>query len=366
MTSALLQMTHGPLELPAFLPDATRGSVRCLDAADLVACGIPGLVVNSLHLSSHPGTSLIERLGGIHRFMGWDRPIVSDSGGFQVLSLAREAAELVTVANKGIYYRKQKKDDKRLLTPEKCIAHQFELGSDLMYCLDYCTHPDDPEETQRSSVSYTITWARRCREEFDRRVDKLLSHDRRPLLFAVVQGGLSRDLRQESAGRLQEIGFDGYGFGGWPIDGEGGLVEMVELVARVVPAGSPIHALGIGKPEHVVSARRMGYSLFDCVLPTRDARHGRLYVFHAGWETRLRRDPRFYEFVYIKDIKYKIDGDPIDPTCDCLACRRYSRSYVNHLFHVEEASAHRLATIHNLRFYSRLIARLRSEDRFDG
>ena len=323
---------------PRFFRTRRGRSVRCLDAADLVACEIPGLVVNSLHLSSHPGTSLVERLGGIHRFMGWDRPVASDSGGFQVLSLARESDELVSVANKG--HLLSEVEEGRQATADTREVHRPSVRARVRpHVLPRLLHP--PRRPGGDSSGR----ASRTRSRGPGVVARsLIAGSRawhpagaRPLLFAVVQGGLSRDLRQECAGKLQEIGFDGYGFGGWPIDGEGGLVEMVQLVAQLLPADAPIHALGIGKPEHVVSAQGMGYSLFDCVLPTRDARHGRLYVFQPGWETRLAHDPRFYEFVYIKDIKHKSDGEPIDPTCDCLACRRYSRSYVNHLFHIEES-----------------------------
>src|SRR5437870_4397969 len=289
--------THGPLALPAFLPDATRATVRALDAADLEACGVKGLVVNTLHLSQKPGATVVERAGGLHRFMGWQRPILSDSGGFQVFSLARESCELVRVTNHGVQFRRHKADDKHLLTPEKCIQQQFDLGADILYCLDHCTHPSESAESQRLSVDHTIDWARRCKLEFERRIERVAQAER-PKLFAAVQGGPDPELRRRCAQELVAIGFDGYGFGGWPIDDAGVLVEAVGQVAELLPADVPKHALGIGKPENLVAAFRLGYDLFDCVLPTRDARHGRLYVFDDGWEATCRHQRQFYSFVY--------------------------------------------------------------------
>jgi queuine tRNA-ribosyltransferase len=352
-----LPTCHGDLALPAFLPDATRAVVRTLDAGDLVACGVDALVVNTLHLSNHPGASVIARVGGVHRFMGWEGPIVSDSGGFQVLSLARESADLVSVTKRGLMYRRHKRDDKHIWTPEKCIQQQFQLGADVLFCLDHCTHPTETDVRQQQSVANTVEWARRCKEEFDRRVAKSTG-GQRPLLFGVVQGGPRWELRAECAQRLLEIGFDGYGYGGWPIE-EGQLVDMVEHTARLLPAGVPLHALGVGKPENVVRAFRAGYHLFDCVLPTRDARHGRLYVFNEGWPQTCSEQANFYHFLYVKDEKHCADARPIDETCDCLTCRRYSRAYLNHLMRIEDGTAPRLATIHNLRFYMRLMNHLR-------
>jgi queuine tRNA-ribosyltransferase len=349
-----LLTTHGPLPLPAFLPDATRGVVRCLDATDLAACHVAGLVVNTLHLSHHPGTTVVARVGGIHRYMGWSGPVVSDSGGFQVFSLAQQSSDLVRVTNRGMQYRREPRDDKHILTPEKCIQQQFDLGTDVMFCLDYCTHQRAPDDVQRRSIDLTVTWARRCKEEFDRRLQRHTAAVH-PLLFAVVQGGDAPELRRRCADELLGIGFDGYGFGGWPVEDDGQLVDMVGFVAELLPADAPKHALGIGKPENLLAAHHHGYALFDCVLPTRDARHGRLYVFQPGWVSACRQGRALYDFVYIKDEAHLADVNPIDPTCDCLACRRYSRAYLNHLFRIKDTTWQRLATIHNLRFYSRLL-----------
>jgi queuine tRNA-ribosyltransferase len=352
-----LSTRHGALKLPAFLPDGTRGVVRTLDSADLERSGITGLMVNALHLSTHPGTSLVASHGGIHDFMGWPHPVASDSGGFQVYSLIKESSNAGTITNKGFNYRLDRGHKKRTLTPEKCIQKQFMIGADIMFCLDHCTHPDDGEETQLQSVKHTVEWARKCKAEFSRQVEQKNLEGDLPLLYGIIQGGENRELREQCAAELLEIGFDGFGFGGWPVDDAGGLVDAVAYVAELIPQELPRHALGIGKPENLIEAFHLGYHTFDCVLPTRDARKKRLYVFeeepHAGM-----RGTDFYRYLYIEDEPFARDTSPIDPGCDCACCQRYSRAYLHHLFQIGEGSAYRLATLHNLRFYTRLISAL--------
>jgi queuine tRNA-ribosyltransferase len=352
-----LPTARGDLPLPAFLPDATRGVLRMVDAEDARQCGTAALMVNALHLSTHPGATAIGKLGGLHSFMGWEGPIASDSGGFQVLSLITQSQSLGSVSDRGFTYRLAAGQPRSTLTPEKCIRMQFRLGADLMFCLDECTHPTAGAERQRASVDRTLRWAQQCREAFERGPEGA-----RPLLFAVVQGGNDRELRTECAERLLETGFDGYGYGGWPVDKGGQLVEMVEHVARLLPPGAPKHALGIGKPEHIVQCVEWGYDLFDCTLPTRDARHGRLYVFDGPPE-ELDLRASFYHYHYAEDDRHRRDARPVDETCECLGCRRYSRAYLRHLFAIHEPLAGRLATIHNLTFYARLMARLRTGPR---
>jgi len=353
----VLATAHGDLPLPAFLPDATRGVLRLLDTEDVRRCGMDAVMVNTLHLSSHPGGSVVRRLGGIHRFMDWDGPVASDSGGFQVLSLITQSESLGSLSDRGFTYRLARGQAKKTLTPEKCIRLQLRLGADLLFCLDECTHPGSDRERQCASVERTVRWARECKAAFTRGLGKRGGEP--PRLFAVVQGGNDPDLRRECAERLVGMSFDGYGFGGWPIDEQGRLVEMVEFVAGLLPAEAPKHALGIGKPENVVRCVDLGYDLFDCTIPTRDARHGRLYVFNGPPDTlNLRGD--FYHCHYAEDDKHRRDNNPVDETCECLACRRYSRAYLRHLFAIHEPLAGRLATIHNLTFYARLMERLRA------
>jgi len=353
----VLATQHGDISLPAFLPDATRGGVRTLDSADLEACGLEALMVNVFHLSESPGSEVISSAGGIHRFMGSSLPIACDSGGFQIYSLAVSERK-GSVTNRGFVY-KTGKGKKRTLTPEKSVERQLKLGADIVFCLDHCTHSDADAKDQQESVEHTVAWAARCRQTFDDVMDRMgTAEESRPLLYAVVQGGESVDLRTRCADALMAIGFDGYGYGGWPVSGAGKLVDAVGLVAELTPPDAPKHGLGIGSPENVAAAFQMGYCTFDCTLPTRDARQGRLYVTESPLETSIPTG-RFYDYLYIEDERYVRDASPVDPSCPCACCTRYTRSYLNHLFKVGESTGLRLATIHNLTFYARLMRRLR-------
>lgn len=353
-----LTVPSGEIHLPTFLPDATRAVVRAVGSEDVVACGIDIVMVNLFHLMSKPGARTIARLGGIHSFMNWKHPVAIDSGGFQVFSLLEKSPDLGSVNRKGFIYRLEKGGKKLLLTPEKCVQNQIRMGGDILFCLDYCTRPESHASLQRSSVDLTIQWARQCRNQFDQLVQIKDSEQKRPLLFAVVQGGEDASLRRECAERLIEIGFDGYGYGGYPILQDGTLSDSVQMVAELVPADKPRFALGIGKPENIVRAFRCGYDLFDCVLPTRDARHLRLCVWNDDPNKPLNADEGFYHYLYMQDSEILTDSTPVDARCDCLCCRGYSRAYLHHLFRIGDALALRLATIHNLRFYAKLIERL--------
>ncbi len=354
-----IETGHGRLALPAFIPDATRGVVKTIDREDLLGCGTGGLMVNSLHLASDPGASVISASGGIHRFTGWDGPILSDSGGFQILSvLNRKDQGSMTgrIAAQGITYRMGKGRRERRWSPEICIRKQVRMGADIIFCLDYCTHGRAARAEQERSVTYTIEWARRCREEFCRLLENGAAAPRRPLLFAVVQGGSDEALRRACAESLVEMGFDGYGFGGWPIDRDGGLVEMVELVGELLPSGAPRHALGIGRPENIVKAHQWGYDLFDCVIPTREARRGRLYVFDGEVSAARLMGGSFYFNLHMADQRYCRDFSPVDENCGCRCCRQYTRAYLRHLHRMNEPLAQRLFTVHNLYFYNKLLS----------
>ncbi|HEX2517465.1 MAG TPA: tRNA guanosine(34) transglycosylase Tgt [Chloroflexota bacterium] len=364
--------------MPAFLPDATRAGVRAVDPQDLHAVGVPGIVVNTFHLMRGPGTRLIKEAGGVHRFMGWEGPVVSDSGGFQIYSLIRQNPGSGAIRPNEVIFREPSSGEKLTLTPERCVQAQFQLGSDVVMCLDDCTNAEDEPAEQARSVQRTVRWAKRCRAEFDLLLSRRrpprsglrtpdLDQAPRPLLFAVVQGGASEALRRECAASLAEIGFDGYGYGGWPLTPDGNLLtDLLQLVAEATPAGSPLHALGVGRPDHVVRAAALGYTIFDCSLPTRDARHRRLYAFLPDCDpsrpgVSFSPGEPFYETVYAYDQVHANDFGPLDPTCDCPLCRRHSRAYLRHLFRVEDATAERLATLHNLRFYVRLLDALRRQ-----
>ncbi|MFZ5916200.1 MAG: tRNA guanosine(34) transglycosylase Tgt [Chloroflexota bacterium] len=354
---------HGELALPVFFPDATRAVVRSVDSRDLAACGVTGLVVNTFHLMSRPGAGLIKSLGGVHRFMGWQRPVASDSGGFQLMSMIRANPRYGTISERGIHFTHiDRGGDRVRFTPEKSMQVQFDLAADIMICLDDCPGPEASLAEVAESVGRTVSWARRCRAEFDR----LLAVGRRdggarPPRGGVIQGGFDPHWRAECAAALREIGFDGYGFGGWPLDAQGKLAEeILALTARLMPDDLPKFALGVGKPENIVRGFQMGYRIFDCVLPTRDARHGRLYAFsspHSDGIDVFQAD--FYRLVYPRDKKHKRDARPISELCDCPCCRDYSLGYLHHLFEIGDALALRLATLHNLSFYNRLMDRLR-------
>jgi queuine tRNA-ribosyltransferase len=349
------------LAVPTFLPDATRAGVRGVSSEDLRGIGVEGVVVNAFHLLRRPGARVVQAAGGIHRFMDWDGPILSDSGGFQVWSLIRQDPNRGVIRDNEVIFREPSTGEKWNLTPERVIGLQFQLGSDIAVCLDDCTDADAPEAEQERSVERTVRWARRSREEFDRQLTERRDADP-PRIFAVVQGGGSESLRRQCAGELAAIGFDGYGFGGWPLEADGSLLaDPLRWVADSLPPDAPKHALGIGRPDHVVNAFSLGYSIFDCALPTRDARHGRLYAFRPDWARRRPStgDP-FYRAVRIHDPGFRVDHGPIEEGCDCPLCTRHSAAYLHHLFKVGDISAERLATLHNLRFYVRLFDLLRS------
>lgn len=357
MSPRSLSLPHGEIALPAFLPDATLGVVRSVDSADLQTCGVPALMMNVFHLMQRPGSSTIQALGGLHSMAAWDRPIMTDSGGFQAYSLIRRGPRLGKLSDRGISFQPEGAARKFTLTAEKTIQLQLSYGADIAVCLDDCTHVDDPPEVQEQSVRRTVDWARRCKNEFERILaQKKQTGDRRPMLFAVIQGGGSRDLRKRCAEALLEIGFDGYGYGGWPLDSEGNLLlDIISYTRELVPREFPMHALGVGYPPYVERCVEVGYDMLDASLPTRDARHGRLYAFTT--EACLEGD--WFSTVYIQDAKWIKSDQPVFPSCDCLCCTQYSVGYLHHLFDINDCLSQRLATIHNLRFMSLLIERLR-------
>ncbi len=360
---ATLSLQHGDLPLPAFLPDATYGSVRAADMGDLRVAGVQALVMNTFHLMQKPGSSTISALGGLHRMSGWDGPIVTDSGGFQAYSLIRQNPGFGRLSDQGISFQPEGAERKYALTPEKCVQLQLAYGADIVMCLDDCTHVDDSPTEQRNSVRRTIRWAKRCREEFDRQIGQRRKQaGPGAKLFAVVQGGGEPELRRECAEALLAIGFDGYGYGGWPLDASGNLLtEMVQYCRELIPREFPMHALGIGHPASVVTCHAMGYGIFDSALPTRDARGGRLLSFHqdpSRPNLKLRGD--WFSYLYIADKKHIKTDIAISPGCDCYTCMRYSIGYLHHLHKIGETLYLRLATIHNLRFMSRLMEMLSS------
>ncbi len=353
---------HGLLELPQYLPDATFGQVRGLGAEGSARCGVRAMMMNTFHLMQKPGASTVKSLGGLHAMSGWQRAIFTDSGGFQAYSLIRQNARFGTLNDNGLAFKPADGTRKFQLTPEKCIQLQLSFGSDVLFCLDDCTHIDDSAQEQELSVERTIRWAARCRTEFDRLLaEKRQEPDKRPKLFGVVQGGNSAELRRRCAEALLEIGFDGYGYGGWPLDSQGKLVEeMLFLTRALVPAELPLHALGIGHPPYVARCAGEGYNLFDSAMPTRDARHGRLYRFQYQPEkSALFGQADWFGYIYAHDKRYIKSSQPLEEGCDCPTCQHFSLGYLRHLYKLNDSLFQQLATQHNLRFMVRLMDLIR-------
>jgi queuine tRNA-ribosyltransferase len=352
------------IELPIYLPDATQGAVRSLTPADLAMVGTQAVVVNTYHILLSLGLEVLEKFGGIAKFMQFPGLIVSDSGGFQIMSLIHQKKTWGRISEKGLEFkwRRRGRDEKIWFTPESSIAAQFAIGADIIICLDYFTNPQGTPQEQALSVELTQVWAERSKAEFARQVKlRKLPQNKRPSLMGVLQGGMSWELRRKSAEGLVKTGFDLYGYGGWPVNEAGEFdQEMSKFNASLTPDDKPRFGLGVGKPEDIVNGVKFGYQFFDCVLPTRDARHGRLYVFNDSVE-KLDLNQEFYHFLYINSEKHRFDKQPIDAHCQCPTCRQFSRAYLYHLFKVKESLAWRLSTIHNLFFYNQLIARLRIE-----
>ncbi|MDD6261951.1 MAG: tRNA guanosine(34) transglycosylase Tgt [Clostridiales bacterium] len=360
-----MELPHGSLRFPAFFPDGTRGVVRCVGAEDLEDCRVPGLVMNTYHLNSKPGPGTLKAAGGLNRFIGWNRPILTDSGGFQVFSLIGENPKYGEIRPDGIVF-KPDGGEKTVLTPEKCISTQFACASDIMMCLDYCTTPDAAPEVNRISVDTTVRWAKRCKKEFEAQLSARKTKGAKPKLFAIIQGAGDLALRAECAAGLKEIGFEGYGFGGWPLGPDGKLLyDLLAYTAELMPDDGVKYAMGVGRPEEIVACRKMGYTLFDCVIPTREARHNRLFVFNPECRSLDEldlSDPKFYSHYYPEDDRHWRDTRPVSEHCDCICCRRYSRAYLRHLFSIGEPLALRLATAHNLRFYTKLMELLSARE----
>ncbi|GCE25799.1 tRNA-guanine transglycosylase [Dictyobacter alpinus] len=355
-----MHLPHGTIELPVFMPDATLGVVRSTDATDLRNHHIQALVMNTFHLMQRPGTSTIQALGGLHTMSGWKGPIITDSGGFQAYSLIQQNAKFGSLSHDGIAFKPEGSDRKFQLTPEKAVQLQMSYGADIIMCLDYCTHVDAPADIQEVAVMHTIDWAKRSKKEFERLLkQKKLSDDKRPLLFGVIQGGGSEELRKRCAEALLEIGFDGFGYGGWPLDKQGKLLtDIITYTRELIPAQYQMHALGVGHPTSIVELTRLGYAIFDCAMPTRDARHARMYTFSAATST-FAPGEKWFSYIYVNDDKYIKSDHAVSAYCDCLCCTNYSVGYLHHLFKINDTLFFRLATIHNLRFMTMLTERLR-------
>lgn len=339
--------------MPVFFPDATRAVVKSIDTLDLESTKTKGILVNTFHLWQGLGKSVLKEFGGIRNFMAYNGACISDSGGFQVMSVIKSGNVKGKITDEGVVFHADGK--KEVLTPEKSIEFQIKLGSDMVVVLDDFTDPKVGYDEAKISVERTIEWARRSKKEFGR-----LTKKEKPYILGVVQGGKFQDLRKYCAQELAKIGFDGLGYGGWPItESKEFDYESAKTIASNTPKGYFLYGLGIGKPDEIVGCVKLGFNIFDCVLPTRDGRHGRLYVYDAISVKEIDvYKPNFYHFYNpAREIYYK-DTSPVSTACDCLLCTKYSRSYLSHLFKIGDFTAGRLATIHNLRFYSILMEKL--------
>lgn len=355
MKKKLFHYKFGKLPLPVFFPDATRAVVKSLDTKDIESTKTNGILVNTFHLWRELSAENLAKFGGIGPFMDFKGAIISDSGGFQVMSVIKSGGSPGKITDQGVIYYPSKKR-KVILTPEKSIEFQMNLKTDMIVCLDDFTDPKSDYKSAKESVERTIIWAKRCKKEYLKR-----SKTCRPYILGVVQGGKFQDLRKYCAEELVKIGFDGLGYGGWPVEESGKFdLNSARTIAQNTPEDYFLYGLGVGKPEDIVACVKLGFNIFDCVLPTRDARHGRLYVYNFDSIAKidLKRD-KFYSYYRPESEKYKDDLNSVSCACDCLLCKNYSRAYLYHLFKIGDFTAGRLATIHNLRFFSILLERQR-------
>jgi queuine tRNA-ribosyltransferase len=363
-----LKTEHGVVKTPFFMPDATRGFVRSLSKGDLEEVKMGPMVVNTYHLYLQPGEKIIKKSGGIHDFMNWQKPLLSDSGGYQIFSLIHKNPKMGKITDEKVVFQSPIDGKKYEITPRKAIQIQFDLGVDMIVCLDDPSPNSYSKKDIEKAVERTIAWAKICKDEYNKQIKKRkITGKNRPLIFGVVQGGEYLDLRKHCAEELAKIGFDGYGFGARHIDDDGKFMEEVlRATADYIPKDSLRFALGVGKPEDIVRCFNMGWDMFDCVIPTREGRHGRLFVWNKQRELSLKafnnskkQKTSFYKAINIGNEKFKEDFTPIDKNCDCYTCQNYTKAYLNHLMKTKEALFMRLASIHNLRFYMQLMESLR-------
>lgn len=354
-----LQVKNKIHNLPIFLPDATLGVVRGLSSLDLIQCGTRGCVVNTYHLASNPGKEILNTFDGIKKFMGFEGLVISDSGGWQVFSLIHRNKGGGVITDDGVVFSIGGKK-KEIFTPEDSIRMQFDIGSDIIICLDDFTPPNTTYEKCLESVERTTHWAKRSKEEYLKQIEeRKVSNENRPLIFAVIQGDRDKKLRKKSFEDLYAIGFDGFGYGGYMIDANGSLdLEMSKYIVELIPDDTVSFALGTGTPWQIASLYTFGWDIFDCTLPTRDARHGRLYIFKDEIKNLDLTKKESYEFVNIRREVYREDISPISNFCGCYTCKNYSKAYLHHLFKIKDISVLRLLTIHNLYLYNEVINNL--------
>jgi len=335
-----VETDHGAFTTPAFLPVGTQGSVKSLTPEELLEIGVEAILGNTYHLYLRPGHETVGRLGGLHTFIHWERPILTDSGGFQLFSLG----SLREISEEGVTFQSHLDGSSHFLTPEKVVEIQRVIGTDIAMVLDECVPYPSPYEYVKASMERTGRWALRslqARRETD------------PALFAIVQGGIYRDLREKSVQALAEMEFQGYAIGGLSVgEPKSMMIDVLKWTTPLLPEDTPRYLMGVGTPEDIINAVTLGIDFFDCVLPTRNARNGTLFTASGK--------------ISIKQAQYAEDARPVDETCACYTCRHYSRAYLRHLYLAKEILSSRLNTIHNLYYYINLLVRMKEaiqEDR---
>jgi queuine tRNA-ribosyltransferase len=329
-----LTTNHGVVNTPAFIPVGTQATIKALTPEDLKSLGAEIILSNTYHLYLRPGHELIKALGGLHKFMHWDYPLLTDSGGYQIYSMGVNQR----ISEEGITFQSHLDGSRQFLSPELCMSIQEALGVDIMMCLDECVPYPASYEYTKNSLERTTRWAKRCTES---------ANHGNQALFGIVQGGMFKDLREKSAGDLIGLNFDGYAIGGLSV-GESAelMLSMVENTASLLPEEKPRYLMGVGTPENIVEAVKRGVDLFDCVLPTRNARNGMLFTSFGR--------------IVIKNARHRNEDIPIDPACTCYTCTHYSRAYLHHLFAAKEILSSRLNTLHNLSYYLKLMESMRT------
>jgi len=344
-----VHLNHGDVQTPAFMPVGTYGTVKGMLPRDIEAIGADIILGNTFHLWLRPGTDIIDQFGGLHKFMHWDKPILTDSGGFQVFSLGA----MRKITEEGVHFKSPIDGAKVFLSPEKSMQIQYSLNSDIVMQFDECTPYPATHAEAKKSLELSLRWGQRCLNEHQ----NLGSTN---ALFGIVQGSMYSDLRQQSLEGLLEIGFDGYAIGGLSVgEPKEEMMAVLDYLPDDMPANKPRYLMGVGKPEDLVEGVRRGVDMFDCVMPTRNARNGHYFVTGDADNTGVVR---------IRNSQYRTDTGPLDPECDCYTCQNFSRAYLYHLNKCKEMLGAQLATIHNLRYYQRLMAGIRDAieaDTFD-
>ncbi|MDD4607118.1 MAG: tRNA guanosine(34) transglycosylase Tgt [Patescibacteria group bacterium] len=342
----ILKTQHGKIQTPFFMPIATVGTVKTLTFEDLHNLPAQIILSNTYHLMLRPGEDLIKKAGGLHRFINWHKPILTDSGGFQVFSLSK----LRKIDDRGIKFNSHIDGREYFLTPLKALKIQQKLGVDIVMLLDECVGLPASREKVAKAVERTTKWAKQQQNYI-----ATLRDDYKKLFFGIVQGGVYKDLRLKSTKEITALNFDGYAVGGLAVgESEKEMYQVLDWVCPKLPSNKPHYLMGVGYPEQIIEAVKKGIDMFDCVIPTREARHGKLYQFK-----NKKLDKGFYQTINISNAKFKKDFSPINPDSKLEILRKYSKSYLHHLFKIQEPLALRLATLNNVEFYLNLMERIR-------